>query len=906
LISSLENGSRANARRSFAAAVVSAAALACLGGSPARAEQATIEVRVDAGGAQVAGALVRVRSPAFAAERTARLGEAAERGVVVIDAASGLQRVSVELAGFQVANLDLELAPRETLRLTARLRPGASTLEIAERFVSGLGSSFAETELLRFPSGRDPWALLETGDAAAILDRMDGGGLYSGEAGRLGLHGAPWAQVQYRLGDLDITDPLRGGAPLLQLPLEALGALDLASGGAPRAAGVSGPVVALTPRRAARSWSATAQAFATTRGLQAEERAQAPPSLSRYSSWGDGSVVAGGPIAGERLSLLAAGRVTRSQRLERHDSTRLRSEVRSGLLHAAFLPAAHQELRLLGAWQSIARPAAGRARFDSLAVREDARVLHAQATWDRDAGGGRRLRVSTGFLSHSLAPPPEPAGSPAVDRLAEGPLLELFTPETRLRRVAAAFAIAPAGGALETHAWTFGGEVERDALDVARREAPPLPEAVSGLPARVWEVRYAGESRWRGWRAAGYASDRVRLGDRFTAQASARVETQSAETATGASVLWLDVSPSFDARLTPPFLPLSLLLGVRLDHPRLPLSYLGFGDAAALQGGVFRWTDRNGDGRFQDGERGALVSRVGWGGEIGSVDRKLAAPRAFEATAGFETSRRSAWGVRLVGIYRRVTKLVESVNVGVPRSSYRVRLVPDPSVDIVGAADDRLLEVFDRDPASFGRDRYFLTNPGDHVVKHQGIELHVARSGERLRLRLGATASRTSGAGANRGFLASENDPGLVGELYDHPHADSFRTGRMFFDRAYTIKAAMLFRPARELWLSALARYQDGQPFARVVIARELAQGPDAVPAVRRGDHRFTYTLTVDARVEKVFSIGRPRLSAVLEAFNVLDQRNEVEEDVVWGPGFRRVTATQPPRALRLGIGLAF
>jgi hypothetical protein len=34
--------------------------------------------------------------------------------------------------------------------------------------------------------------------------------------------------------------------------------------------------------------------------------------------------------------------------------------------------------------------------------------------------------------------------------------------------------------------------------------------------------------------------------------------------------------------------------------------------------------------------------------------------------------------------------------------------------------------------------------------------------------------------------------------------------------------------------------------------------------------------------------------------------KNEVEEDVADGPNFRAVTATQPPRAVRLGLKLSF
>jgi hypothetical protein len=177
-------------------------------------------------------------------------------------------------------------------------------------------------------------------------------------------------------------------------------------------------------------------------------------------------------------------------------------------------------------------------------------------------------------------------------------------------------------------------------------------------------------------------------------------------------------------------------------------------------------------------------------------------------------------------------------------------------------------------------------------------------------------------AGANRGFRATENDQGLVGELHDDPNADTHARGRSFFDRAYTIKLAGAYRAPKDWRVGLVARYQDGQAFSRLVVVRDLAQGAEAVPATPRGQiarswatddagryvvpsgHRFTYTLTVDARVEKGFRWGVRRLAVAGEVFNLLDTRHEVEENAVSGAGFRDPTALQPPRAFRLGLSL--
>ncbi|HUL75906.1 MAG TPA: hypothetical protein VL691_01475, partial [Vicinamibacteria bacterium] len=343
----------------------------------------------------------------------------------------------------------------------------------------------------------------------------------------------------------------------------------------------------------------------------------------------------------------------------------------------------------------------------------------------------------------------------------------------------------------------------------------------------------------------------------------------------------------------------------------LRLEPLAFGDPNGPHAAVYRWDDHDGDGRFEPAERGVLVARAGPGaadGTLTAIDPALRPPRTRELVAGLEWSPGRNWTVRLTGFDRRERDLLESVDIGVPISGYAVRYLPDPSGDIQGPQDDQLLPVYDRKPETFGLDRYRLTNPPGHTSLHQSVELRVEKPvGERLVLLAGATASRTETSGANRGFGVLENDQGILGELDDDPNADTHSYGRSFFDRAFTIKVAASYRAPGDWRMGAVARYQDGQPFGRLVVVPDLAQGPEAVPATPRGQpvgHRFTFTLTVDARVEKGFRLGPRRLALFGQAFNLLGTRNEVEENPLWGPAFRTPTAVQPPRTLAFGLRL--
>ena len=126
------------------------------------------------------------------------------------------------------------------------------------------------------------------------------------------------------------------------------------------------------------------------------------------------------------------------------------------------------------------------------------------------------------------------------------------------------------------------------------------------------------------------------------------------------------------------------------------------------------------------------------------------------------------------------------------------------------------------------------------------------------------------------------------------------------FDRAYVMKWwAAYIAPKQFVW-SAVARYQDGQPFARMVVVPDLNQGVEVIPAYWRGRSRFAFTLSVDTHVEKTFSIGRMQLAGIVEVFNLLNTNKEFDEDVLTTADFRRTTALQPPRATRIGIRLSF
>jgi hypothetical protein len=304
---------------------------------------------------------------------------------------------------------------------------------------------------------------------------------------------------------------------------------------------------------------------------------------------------------------------------------------------------------------------------------------------------------------------------------------------------------------------------------------------------------------------------------------------------------------------------------------------------------------------------GSLISRVGPGtaGDPGfsSIDPQLERPYVNELTLGFESRPNNQTIIRVTGIARQEGQLIGLVDTGVPSSSYTALSMIDPGTDSYAG---QILPVYDRPQSTFGADRYILTNPDGHHATFAGVEITAQTRINRLFLIAGGTAGRSEATSPNRGFLVMENDHGLVGEVLTDPNAATNARGRPFTERGYTIKTASIYHFPHDVRLGIAARYQDGQHFARLVIVPGLNQGVEAVRASVNGKTRFTYTLTVDARLQKDFTLLGRRLTGAIDAYNLLNTRTEIEEFSVTGPLSRSISAVQPPRSLHIGLALPF
>jgi hypothetical protein len=529
--------------------------------------------------------------------------------------------------------------------------------------------------------------------------------------------------------------------------------------------------------------------------------------------------------------------------------------------------------------------------------------VHVQSTWEERPSAGWHWRAFGGFTQRSRA---QELGlpSPVVERVSAGPVAAIIDEAAgrTTRRLTAGARFAPPANSSSAHRLQFG--VDIDAASTAARDqfAGTVREFIYSEPARIW--MYAGglgESRRGVVTTSGYASDTIAVLPSFTVDASVRAELVhgSAEGA-ATSVDWFSLLPA--ARLRWQVTEqgrFAVLGGYARAANALTLQWLAYGDPAAPFGVVAA------------AARPALVvSRVGpgTGGDpsFSQIDDDLRRPYTDEFVVGFEARRGASQRLTLTGIARREGNLMAVVNTGVPASGYSTIQVEDEYVFLRNPEDDRLLTFYNRLPTTFGRDTYVLTNPEVEAADSYAMRLTAEHIGERFFTLFGATAYLARGSGGNRGYGPRENDHDVPGELFTNPNAATYARGRLFSDRAFTIKWTALYRMAYDITVAGIARYQDGQPFSRLVVVPDLNQGPEAVQAYANGSTRFTFTGSLDLRLQKGFRIGRTRLDALFDAYNLLTRSNEVEEFVLTGADFRTSTAIQPPHSLHLGLRVTF
>jgi hypothetical protein len=786
----------------------------------------------------------------------------------------------------------------------------AAATDVVAQTGAAAPSTF-DADLIRdLPTSDNLYQLLDASEATLIADRFFGGGLYSGQAGRIGGFLGSWTQTLFRVEDVDLTDPTGSGAPILVPDLFLWNAVRATTRMPAANLNAAGLAISLDPRRHERVWTRTIQATTSHFG---STPASDVPAIARIDGWDHITALVSGPVVADRLGLVAAGSWTSGSQFDRADPASTSSSIVSGFGHLVFTPTGRDEIRTIGWLRRASTPFELRRPVGQADAAETQTAFHVQSTWERRDPNARPWRAFAGYSRRDRrADWDRTATIPVLERLSDGPMslmTEAADAIVHQWSLGARVAGSPPS-ARSRHAIEAGVDARGGGARASSFFSGVAGELVDGGPARVWRFANPGlESFRHAIGAAAFVSDRLTMTPRIVVDGGVRYDSVSGK-ADGASqgVSWNTLLPRAAVRWTlagnwqPTF-----VAGFSRTAYRLPLDWLAFGDPAAPYADVFRWNAFSGSPSTVT-TIGPLVARVGPGTggdpDFSGIDAELKRPLADEIVAGVEV--RPADGLRfeLTGVARRERDLPGILNVGTPQ--YVVSGVLDPGANVGAIEDDRLVPVYNRRIESFGLDRYVLANGPQQAATFNGVVIAADLTRPRFLLRLGATAGRAVATAANIGFGPLENDQGLSGDIAADPNAATFARGRTFNDRAYTAKVTAVYRFPKATTLGMIARYQDGQPFARLLVDRGLNQGAEAIRAFANGDSRFTFTGTLDARLQKRFLAGSRAVDVVADVYNLIGLSNSVEEKTTAAPDVRTSTAVQPPFTLHLGLRLVF
>jgi len=813
--------------------------------------------------------------------------------------------------------LDVAAGDERIVDITRAAPPAAHDhdMRVTGTHRTGYGTRFDRTALELLPESGSVYGLIERSDPLVVTDLIEGGGTYL-DPQRLGASGASWTQTSFRFGEADVTDPDRTGFAMIYPNLDTLQAVSVATAGLPVDGYGTGTSVMLVPRTPASSWQRSVEFHGSPPAFQSVNPLPAAASIARLRAASGASFVASGPMT-DRLGILLAGGLARSTRLERERLAPRESRAHSLSAHLVYKATARDDLRVFAQADRLSLPAAGRAALVDPGGAQQNRSTLLSATWNRNERVGLAWTANMMFAHASSSP--ALSGTPIIgtmERLRDGPVYELASASgSRRRRTSLSWRgdPGPVRWLGSRHLPEFGASASWTGVTRDPPGASLIGELVDGQPARAWQYTTDGErSRSSGLELAFWATNQIPVTSRIDLDLGLRASTTAASrNGTGADIPWRALSPSVSA--TWRILPndrLTALGGYARYAPRLPLNYLSFGDPHGLAGSVHRWNDLNGDQRLQADEVGLTLAATGpccAGGRLNTIADDLHPPHMTETRFLLQTRLTDHLVLRFGGTDRRQFRLIQPVNTASIPQNFSLTHVADPGLNQLGPDDDQLLPILSRLPSSFGTDSYELRNVDENSARDHGLDLVLERAFDgRWGTLIGATAHKSEGFGGNRGFRADENDHGVLGEVFSQPNAATFARGRLFSERGYVIKWSAVYQLPYGLRGGTAARYQDGQHFSRVVIAPDAPQGVDFVPALPRGLTRFTYTFTLDTRLEKVLRAGGRRASLILEVYNLLNTNNEVEEDEVSGPAFRDPTAVQPPRSVRLGLRVTF
>jgi hypothetical protein len=739
-------------------------------------------------------------------------------------------------------------------------------------------------------------------DAVWLTEESNGFGLL--DRPRVYFEGDSWTQFSWRYAGHAIDSALADGAPALQLPFLAIGALSL-QGETPRRMEygfVFSPRPPAEPGTATRvmlssalpnlgGWTALGKlAVANHPSLRADRLYESRRRLDGNFQL-DFSLEKGG----RRSSLLlAGGYVSQQRRFNDFNERDSQFEEDGGLL------------QLLGRWQrrwsrgtldlDLVVNAGGRGnllaengRYPQETYDLEKRSWLAAASW---SGGASRLKLSWLHERQEILPAfPAAGGKDLLD--VDG---QAFFP---FEKWGEASAETLAASAWRRFALTWRGRsvvlepfLDAKAVFQAANERTDAAAAIlfSGQPYLVRLGTGGGEYRNQRRTVTAGALLGMELGRRLSLHARLFLQYQGLAFKDPASGLDF-LQPGGEAGLS---VQAGRRTSMSLSYGDLPYE-MRAGVADFLEGQrpgaeIRYWTDANFDGRFQEGEQGPLYALSGGASHSAAGDLQPSRRRRLELFFTTPVSRRLRLDIK--GLYKWIRR---PLWVRFAEEYGHFQEEDGKSYYLL----DRPVSAYELGNAAFAKEPFYaqflLRIHGERERRWYFSFSFLAHIG------MGTTAF---------GNGPEDNDVGVISESQAFPNSWVNGFGRVDGDRAFVGKVAFGRRLARRLFLAGSVKYRDGNPFAFIDAVQRGGQWVITYQTIKAEDEHgrkggpredciwdFNFKLGYD--IGLFGKKGRLELSL----FNLLDFGGELSEYAFSG-GARLANELQLPRSLRLGIVL--
>ena len=310
-------------------------------------------------------------------------------------------------------------------------------------------------------------------------------------------------------------------------------------------------------------------------------------------------------------------------------------------------------------------------------------------------------------------------------------------------------------------------------------------------------------------------------------------------------------------------------------------------------GGIFGWSDINGDGSFQPEETGELFGLTG--GRYHLLDEDISTPVKKRFLLNIFTQLSKKWSLHVKGIYK-----INSDNYWVKfRNEYGFYENVD-GVDVY---------FFDTPYKS-----YYLSNYAfEDDPFYAQLLLHL-KGGEKEKWFFSFSFMAHIGMGATTfGNGVGSNDIGVISESQANPNSHINAYGRLDGDRAFVGHIYAGFYLFKKFSLGVSLKYRDGQPFAFFNATNNYDQWALYYQTIKaedekgiKGGPREDYLSEINVRLNYHFRLSDVDAVLSLEAFNIVDVGYELSEHVFYSTKDREAVELNIPKSFRLSLKVRF